>query len=59
MHIQPYSQFPCYNVVATDTAIVAIMTEVFINFVSGEGGRLYEVYMKMFQKIIYLPCLSE
>ena len=37
-HIQPYSPLPRYNVVGTDTAIVAMMTEVFINIVSGEGG---------------------
>ena len=44
-HIQPYSPLPRYNVVATDTAIVAIMTEVFINIVSGEGGpTLWSIY---------------
>jgi hypothetical protein len=39
-HIQPYSPLPRYSVVGTDTAIVAIMTEVFIR-------PPYEVYMKM------------
>jgi hypothetical protein len=48
-HIQPYYPLPRYNVVGTDTAIVAVMTEVGSSSCSstlfqGRGDGLYEVY---------------